>query len=813
MRTAGALLVPPLAVALSLLAAGPPATGQKPEKPAVKKQMVPAKAVLVIHGGAGVLTEKEMAAERLEDGGRVTRAHYEKALAEALRAGFKAWKEKKTSVDAVEAAIRVMEDNELFNAGYGAALNHEGRAELDAALMEGRMKGKGEGKKDPRKRAGAVTGVTRVKNPISAARAVMEMPAGRHAFLAGEGADSFALRPENKKTYRIEEVSNDYFRTTRRLRDLRKALKKEAERDKERKEAKYEGDRADRRFGTVGAVALCNGTLAAGTSTGGLTNKLRGRVGDSPVLGAGTYADDRACGVSCSGTGEVFLRHAVAHDVVARMVYAGEAVGPAAKKTVDELPDEKDGGVGGLIALDRDGRHAFAMSEHSDGLYRGFVTAEGEVYVAVFKDDPWKRMTGKEKPGDDKDKKPPEPDKHPKGKGAVLFAGGALRFDNAAVWARFVELAGGPGAPVVVVPAASGNPLRSGEAVVKNLQRYGARAEVVPLAPMLRGSDYKAAARDEDIVAKLRKARGIWFLGGEQTRITRALLNDDKERTATPALKAIRAAHADGAVVGGSSAGAAIMSREMFARAMNSLDTIKYGIKKGVQVDKGLGFVSDEWFVDQHFLERGRFARALLAMREYGFKFGIGVDEDTAVVYKDGAYTVIGHNGALVLDIGDATTDSDLPAFNMKGARLTYLDAGDKIDAKTRVVTVSEAKRHDRKVDPSAKGFIPYYTGGSDLYYADMLASGAIYKAMVRALDSKAGVVKGLAFAQPAGGSKNDLGFELRVYRGRDTIGWDTASSGYDVYSVLNVHVDITPVRLASPLYVPLSKSSRSTRP
>ncbi|MGL4551577.1 MAG: isoaspartyl peptidase/L-asparaginase family protein, partial [Gemmataceae bacterium] len=278
--------------------------------------------VLVIHGGAGVLTEAEMKKEG------VTRKQYEDALARALRAGHAALgKGGATSVDAVVAAVRVMEDCGLFNAGRGAAFTSDGRVEHDAALMEGRMDGKGEGKKDPRKRAGAVAAVSHLKNPILAARAVLEMKDGRHVLLAGDGAETFALGDDNRKRYGIERVSNVYFWTDRRLRHIREKAAS-----------------ADRRHGTVGAVAVsADGRIAAGTSTGGLTDKLPGRVGDSPVLGAGTYADDRACGVSGTGTGEVFLRHVVAYDVVARMLYRKDAVGDAARATIDALPDEEDG--------------------------------------------------------------------------------------------------------------------------------------------------------------------------------------------------------------------------------------------------------------------------------------------------------------------------------------------------------------------------------------------------------------------------------------------------------------------------------------
>jgi beta-aspartyl-peptidase (threonine type) len=359
------------------------------------------KVVLVIHGGAGVLTEKEMKAEKLENGQPLTRHHYEQALAEALEAGYEAWQRKKETahIDAVEAAIRAMEDSELFNAGHGAALNQDGQAELDAALMEGRMrdrkKGDPEGKMDPRKRAGAVAAVTHIKNPISAARAVMEAPDQRQVLLVGEGAEWFAFSPENRKRYpgKILKVSNVYFWTSRRLRDIRKEIAAENKgKAKAMNRLRKKGTRPGRYLGTVGAVARKGKNLAAGTSTGGLTNKRRGRVGDTPVIGAGTYADDRACGVSCTGTGEVFIRHAVAHDVVARMVYGKQGVRKAAQGAIDHLPDEKDG-VGGLIALDKKGNHAFAMSKQSVGMYRGYVTEKGEIYVAIYQKERLTRMT------------------------------------------------------------------------------------------------------------------------------------------------------------------------------------------------------------------------------------------------------------------------------------------------------------------------------------------------------------------------------------------------------------------------------------
>jgi cyanophycinase len=387
-------------------------------------------------------------------------------------------------------------------------------------------------------------------------------------------------------------------------------------------------------------------------------------------------------------------------------------------------------------------------------------------------------------------------------KGALLFAGGQMRFDNAAVWERFIDLADGKSARIAVIPAASQAPRETGQEVVEHFNRYGGRAEVVLIAPMLKGADFRAAAADPANGDKLRKADAIWFTGGDQRRITQALFAADGSQT--PALKAIWEAYRQGAVVGGTSAGAAIMSRVMFAEALGPLETLKQGITKGKHVDTGLGFLPDDWFVDQHFLARGRFARALCAMRDYELKFGIGVDEDTAVVFRRGTFEVVGRTGALVMDLRDASHDPALPAFNLKKARLSYLDAGDRMDARTLNVTVSQGKAEGRRIDPKAKDFEPWATDASELFYADILANRAIYGAMVRSLSSKQGVVKGLAFSQAEGAARNDLGFEFRTYRGDDTIGWWSSSGGNGTYTVWNVYVDIAPIKLAQTLYEPI---------
>jgi beta-aspartyl-peptidase (threonine type) len=303
------------------------------------------KVVLVIHGGAGSISRDKRTPEQ--------EALYRGDLEAALKAGHQALgREGGTGLDAVEAAIKVLEDSPRFNAGKGAVFTHDGRNELDASIMDGKDK-----------RAGAVAGVTCLKNPISAARAVMEK--SEHVFLVGRGAEMFATRQG------LEVVDPSYFWTRDRWLQLQEALRKE--------EARPKGPGS---FGTVGAVALDRqGNLAAGTSTGGMTNKRYNRVGDSPVIGAGTFADNAACAVSCTGHGELFLRHAVAHDVAARMKYKGQSVEEAARDALGQLPKEA-GGVGGLIALDAQGH--FAMPFNTERMYRGWITADGKVHVAVF---------------------------------------------------------------------------------------------------------------------------------------------------------------------------------------------------------------------------------------------------------------------------------------------------------------------------------------------------------------------------------------------------------------------------------------------
>ncbi|CAN5850689.1 isoaspartyl peptidase/L-asparaginase [soil metagenome] len=313
-------------------------------------------AVIAVHGGAGTILRERMTPE--------SDAAIRAALEAALRAGYDILQAGGSAVDAVEGAVVLLEDDPLFNAGRGAVLTADGRAELDAAVMRGDGPG-----------AGAVAGLRRVRNPIRAARAVMEH--SPHVFMIGDGAEEFAL------THGLAFVPNSYFITPSRLQALENVQR--AERESEASSNASPIAEPWQMMGTVGAVAVdADGLLAAATSTGGMTNKRFGRVGDVPVIGAGTYADNQTCAVSATGHGEYFIRGVVAHDVAARMRYAGESLDAAAQGVVHHTLVEA-GGSGGVIAIDRAGN--VSMPHNSPGMYRGYITAQGQVHIYIFADE------------------------------------------------------------------------------------------------------------------------------------------------------------------------------------------------------------------------------------------------------------------------------------------------------------------------------------------------------------------------------------------------------------------------------------------
>jgi beta-aspartyl-peptidase (threonine type) len=334
----------------------------------------------VIHGGAGVIKRGSLSPEK--------EAEYKRKLEEAVLAGYKALQDGKTGLDAVEIAIRMLEDSPLFNAGKGAVFTADGKNELDASIMDGKTL-----------KAGAVAALHHVKNPISLARKVMEN--SPHVMMVGDGAEKFA-REQN-----IELVPEKYFWTQERWDSLQRIIKEEKAKEKAAKDGKKvsqtiqnskfkiqnsklaeaetasERELAYNKFGTVGAVALdSGGNLAAGTSTGGMTYKKFGRVGDAPVIGAGTYANNATCAISATGWGEFFIRLGVARDVSATMEYRGVPVQQAADSVMNKV--KTLGGDGGVIAIDKFGN--IGISFNSEGMYRAYIDSDGKPVVEIYKD-------------------------------------------------------------------------------------------------------------------------------------------------------------------------------------------------------------------------------------------------------------------------------------------------------------------------------------------------------------------------------------------------------------------------------------------
>jgi len=303
---------------------------------------------IAIHGGAGVVDRAQMAPERA--------ASYLAGLSLALDAGYAILERGGSSLDAVAEAVRILEDDPQFNAGRGAVLTHSGEAELDASIMDG-----------VGPRAGAVAGVRHVKNPIGLARLIMDK--SPYVMLIGEGAEEFA------REQALEFVPNTYFRTPYREQELQRAIQRE-------RQSAHGAQAPGTITGTVGAVALDRaGNLAAATSTGGTTNKRYGRVGDSPIIGAGTYANNESCAVSATGTGEFFIRSVVAYDIHALIQYKQLALADAAKEVV-QVKLKRAGGDGGIIAIDRSGQ--ITLEFNCEGMFRGARDSRGRREVAIY---------------------------------------------------------------------------------------------------------------------------------------------------------------------------------------------------------------------------------------------------------------------------------------------------------------------------------------------------------------------------------------------------------------------------------------------
>ena len=310
---------------------------------------------IVIHGGAGTILKENMS-DSLETA-------YKEKLKEAITVGYNILKSGGTSMEAVTSTINIMEDSPLFNAGKGAVFTHEGTNELDASVMDGATLN-----------AGAIAGVTRIKNPIDLALAVMnDSP---HVMLSGKGAETFA----EEKGFVL--VDPSYFYTENRFQSLQKV--KQKEKDKVVTISFKDPFIKNSKFGTVGCAALDkNGNLAAGTSTGGMTNKRWNRIGDAPIIGAGTYANNATCAVSSTGWGEYFIRAMVAHDISAMMEYKGVTLKEAAREVIQKKVPAL-GGDGGIVSIDKDGN--VAMEFNTDGMYRAHMNAKGKLIIGIYKE-------------------------------------------------------------------------------------------------------------------------------------------------------------------------------------------------------------------------------------------------------------------------------------------------------------------------------------------------------------------------------------------------------------------------------------------
>jgi beta-aspartyl-peptidase (threonine type) len=334
-------------------------TSCEPPKSSESRENLPQGAItLVVHGGAGTIKRENMSSENEKA--------YHSMLRSALDSGYVVLQKGGTSLEAVIQTIKLLEDSPLFNAGKGSVFTNEGKNEMDASIMDG-----------SNLQAGAVAGVTTIKNPIAAAYAVMTK--SEHVMLVGEGAEKFADEQG------LEIVDPSYFFDSLRFKYYLKLKEKDLSKAISMEEAIKDPVIKDTKFGTVGAVALDQyGNIAAGTSTGGMSYKKYGRVGDSPIIGAGTYADNNTCAVSATGWGEYFIRLSVAHSISAMMEYANVSLQTAADSIIlKKLP--RLGGDGGIIALDRQGN--ISMTFNTEGMYRGYIQKKGEAKTFIYKDD------------------------------------------------------------------------------------------------------------------------------------------------------------------------------------------------------------------------------------------------------------------------------------------------------------------------------------------------------------------------------------------------------------------------------------------
>ena len=385
--------------------------------------------------------------------------------------------------------------------------------------------------------------------------------------------------------------------------------------------------------------------------------------------------------------------------------------------------------------------------------------------------------------------------------GTVVAVGSSVRDDNDAVWSRLIELAGGKGAKFAVFTAPAGDPDAAAKAIIGSLTRRGAVGEHIRVGPRIEGQDLAAAVRDPAWVARVDAAQAVYLSGGQQARLIDTLRPGGVD---SPLLDAVMRLFARGGVVAGESAGAAVMSEVIFlAPPQDVLSLMKSPLREGQDIGRGFGLIRHDVIVDQHLIRRGRIGRLLALMQQKDKPLGLGIEEHTAVVVRGDEVEVVGDRGVLVVDFTDARRDRALDAFNVRGARLSLLDHGDRYNLATRRLTPSATKLTDRLDVARADGTgRPGADTDGDAFFNDMLADNMMVTALSRLVDPGQRQIRGLSFAtRPAAGdARPDLGFEWRL-------ALTPASTAYrtrpDRYTVGEVELDIVPVSMQRPLYTP----------
>lgn len=387
------------------------------------------------------------------------------------------------------------------------------------------------------------------------------------------------------------------------------------------------------------------------------------------------------------------------------------------------------------------------------------------------------------------------PDATQEVRGSLVIVGGALRFDHAQVWQTIVERAGGSGAKIMIIPAASADPDRSAARVQEILNQHGAQAEILPLSPKYIDIDgqpsYRRLVKDTELVSKMTQATGLFLTGGDQNKITRVLRLEDGR--ASPLLNAIWDMYRRGGVIAGTSAGAAVMSEVMFSNVKTVLSTMQRQLRMGHELATGLAWIGSDILIDQHFIIRGRIGRLLAAMQSQGIPLGLGVDENTAMLVREQRYVeVLGYKGVVMVSLNQPQRDLKSARLNLKGVRLSYLSHGDQLDLLSQHVTPAQDKKplhvaQNEEVDQQ----VPVHT--------DLLANTVLVEAMSQLMESDRRSIKGLAF--DATQKRPSWGFEFRLYKVPESRAFFSSASGMEAFTLLNIALDVTPIRVRTPLY------------